>query len=216
MINCSRDAVQPLKFWWLIHKVGTDEWSKQANGMMECTQYLDEQLTKIDWPHWVNEYSNTVFFKRPAEWIRNKYMLANGYLPEYGENLTHIVVMQHVTRKEPVGNIAWRPGFALGNQVPEQRTAFRRHIGAFNNLRGVFKRMLPAEVPHHEVVKQLEVLCVQLRNELREETAVALLAHFNGKGKLVRKIQQEGLDPFPVPGTFRQGLKVSQGFLAEG
>lgn len=35
MINCSRDAVQPLKFWWMIQKVGFEQWSKQANQMME-------------------------------------------------------------------------------------------------------------------------------------------------------------------------------------
>lgn len=99
MINCSRDAVQPLKFWWLIHKVGTDEWSKQANGMMECTQYLDEQLTKIDWPHWVNEHSNTVFFKRPSQDIIDKYCLAGGYDERFGGDLSHIVVMQHVTKE---------------------------------------------------------------------------------------------------------------------
>jgi len=30
MINCSRDAVQPLKFWWLIQKVGTEGWTEQT------------------------------------------------------------------------------------------------------------------------------------------------------------------------------------------
>ena len=40
MINCSRDAVQPLKFWWLIQKVGAEKWSKQAQQMLECTKYL--------------------------------------------------------------------------------------------------------------------------------------------------------------------------------
>ena len=67
MINCSRDAVQPLKFWWLIQKVGIKGWSKQAAQMMECTAYLKKQLDAIGWPAWVNEYSNTVFFK-PTSW----------------------------------------------------------------------------------------------------------------------------------------------------
>lgn len=30
MINCSRDAIQPLKFWWLIQKVGEKGWTEQA------------------------------------------------------------------------------------------------------------------------------------------------------------------------------------------
>lgn len=29
MINCSRDAIQPLKFWWLIKKVGMEKWTSR-------------------------------------------------------------------------------------------------------------------------------------------------------------------------------------------
>ena len=98
MINCSRDAVQPLKFWWLIQKVGYDGWSEQANGMMDCTAYLQQELTRIGWPCWRNEYSNTVFFKRPAPEICSKYNLALGYDEHFGGELAHVVVMQHVTK----------------------------------------------------------------------------------------------------------------------
>lgn len=98
MISCSRDAVQPLKFWWLIQKVGYDKWSEQANGMMDCTAYLEQELTKIDWPCWRNEFSNTVFFKRPAPEVCSKYNLALGYDEHFGGELAHIVVMQHVTK----------------------------------------------------------------------------------------------------------------------
>jgi histidine decarboxylase len=105
MINCSRDAVQPLKFWWLIQKVGYDEWSKQANGMLECTQYLQQELTRIGWPCWRNEYSNTVFFKRPTKEICSKYNLALGYDERFGGELAHVVVMQHVTKEKIDGFI---------------------------------------------------------------------------------------------------------------
>ena len=98
MINCSRDAVQPLKFWWLIQKVGYDGWSEQANGMMECTKYLQSELEKIGWPCWRNKFSNTVFFKRPSPEIYHKYNLALGYDEHFGGELAHIVVMQHVTK----------------------------------------------------------------------------------------------------------------------
>ena len=105
MINCSRDAVQPLKFWWLIQKVGYDEWSKQANQMMECTAYLEQELKKIGWPCWRNEYSNTVFFKRPSKEICSKYNLALGYDEKFGGELAHVVVMQHVTKEKIDGFI---------------------------------------------------------------------------------------------------------------
>ena len=98
MINCSRDAVQPLKFWWLIQKVGYEGWSKQANGMMDCTAYLQQELTRIGWPCWRNEFSNTVFFKRPAPEVCSTYDLALGYDENFGGELAHVVVMQHVTK----------------------------------------------------------------------------------------------------------------------
>jgi len=100
MINCSRDAVQPLKFWWMIQKVGFEQWSKQANQMMECTAYLKAQLDKIGWPCWRNEYSNTVFFKRPSKEICDEYVLALGYDERFGGELAHVVVMQHVTKEK--------------------------------------------------------------------------------------------------------------------
>jgi histidine decarboxylase len=105
MINCSRDAVQPLKFWWLVQTVGYAEWSKQANQMMVCTAYLKQQLDKIGWPCWVNEYSNTVFFKRPSPAVVRKYNLAQGYDERFGGELAHIVVMQHVTKEKIDGFI---------------------------------------------------------------------------------------------------------------
>lgn len=99
MINCSRDAVQPLKFWWLIHKVGAEGWARQAEKLMECTAYLKQHLDAIGWPAWVNTYSNTVFFKRPSEEIVSTFMLAQGYDENFGGKLAHIVVMQHVTKE---------------------------------------------------------------------------------------------------------------------
>ncbi len=100
MINCSRDAVQPLKFWWLIQKVGYDRWAKEAEQMLECTAYLKQQLDRIGWPCWNNEYSNTVFFRRPSKEICNEYTLALGYDDRFGGELAHVVVMQHVTKEK--------------------------------------------------------------------------------------------------------------------
>ena len=100
MINCSRDAIQPLKFWWLIQTVGEKNWSKQAKQMLECTDYLKQQLDAIGWPAWVNEYSNTVFFKRPSQEVIQRFNLALGYDDNFGGELAHIVVMQHVTKEK--------------------------------------------------------------------------------------------------------------------
>ena len=100
MINCSRDAVQPLKFWWLIQRVGYDQWCQQAEQMMACAAYLQSELQKIGWPCWRNEYSNTVFFLRPSPEICSKYNLALGFDRSFGGELAHVVVMQHVTKEK--------------------------------------------------------------------------------------------------------------------
>lgn len=97
MINCSRDAIQPLKFWWLIKKLGAEKWTEQAENILECTSYLKEQLDAIGWPAWVNDYSNTVFFRRPSEELIKTYCLAQGEDKIFGK-LSHVVVMQHVTK----------------------------------------------------------------------------------------------------------------------
>ena len=114
MINCSRDAVQPLKFWWLIHKVGSEGWTQQAANILECTSYLKQQLDAIGWPAWVNTYSNTVFFKRPSNGVVRTYNLAQGYDENFGGKLAHVVVMQHVTKEKIDGFIN-----ALKNDTPD-------------------------------------------------------------------------------------------------
>lgn len=98
LISCSRSGLAPLKFYWLLKNNGFDIFANEARSMLENTEYLQQKFDEIGYPAWHMPYSNTVFFKRPPEWIREKYMLANGYLPEYGGELSHIVVMQHVKK----------------------------------------------------------------------------------------------------------------------
>ena len=99
MISCSRSGIEPLKFWWLIKNVGDKGWTAQANSMLECTVYLKERLTSIGWKCWSNEYSNTVFFTRPDDNIVSRFNLANSNDPRFGGRLSHVVVMQHVTKE---------------------------------------------------------------------------------------------------------------------
>ena len=99
MISCSRSGIEPLKFWWLIKNVGDKGWTAQANSMLECTVYLKERLTSIGWKCWSNEYSNTVFFTRPDDSIVSRFNLANSNDPRFGGRLSHVVVMQHVTKE---------------------------------------------------------------------------------------------------------------------
>ena len=98
LISCSRNGLTPLKFYWVLKNIGFDGLTREAHTMLENADYLQQKFDEIGYPAWHMPYSNTVFFKRPTEWIRKKYMLAEGYLPEYGGELCHIVVMQHVKR----------------------------------------------------------------------------------------------------------------------
>lgn len=98
LINCSRNGLIPLKFYWILKNIGFEGLAAQARDILKNTCYLQRRFDEIAYPAWHMDNSNTVFFKRPAEWIRNKYMLADGYLPDYGGELCHIVVMQHVKK----------------------------------------------------------------------------------------------------------------------
>lgn len=98
MINCSRSALHPLKFYWLMTHVGEEPLKKQAEEMLENAEYLQAQFDAINYPAWRNNLSNTVYFKRPADWVVEKYTLAGGKIPQYDGQLCHIVVMQNVTR----------------------------------------------------------------------------------------------------------------------
>ena len=98
-ITCSRSALGALKFWWKITKTGQDGYSRQAAAILHNADYLKKQLDAIHYPAWKNDYSNTVFFRRPSQWIMDKWGLAPDEDPRLGGKLAHDVVMQHVSRE---------------------------------------------------------------------------------------------------------------------
>ena len=53
----------------------------------------------LGWPAWIEPMSNTVYFMRPSDEIAEKYTLAPDYDDSLGGELSHIVVMQHVTQE---------------------------------------------------------------------------------------------------------------------
>lgn len=99
MINCSRSAIAPLKFWWIIQHVGMEGLTEQATGMLDRAVWLKSELDKLGWPAWLEPMSNTVYFKQPPAEIAEKYMLASNDDERLGGELSHIVVMQHVTEE---------------------------------------------------------------------------------------------------------------------
>lgn len=100
MINCSRSSISPLKLWWIINHSGVEGFSKQANAMLENAAWLKSEMDKLNWPAWLEPMSNTVYFKRPPKTVFDKYNLAPEKDDRLGGNLSHIVVMQHITKKQ--------------------------------------------------------------------------------------------------------------------
>ena len=98
MINCSRSALSPLKLWWIIRHEGIEGFTEQAEGMLERAEWLKNELDQLGWQAWLEPMSNTVYFKRPPEGIVAKYVLAPDHDERLGGALSHIVVMQHVTK----------------------------------------------------------------------------------------------------------------------
>ena len=100
MINCSRSALSPLKLWWIIKHTSVEEFGKYSSEMLEGAKWLKDRFDSIGWPAWLEPMSNTVYFKRPSAEIVKKYDLAPDYDERLGGELSHIVVMQHVSREK--------------------------------------------------------------------------------------------------------------------
>ncbi|MBT8537053.1 aminotransferase class V-fold PLP-dependent enzyme [Polynucleobacter paneuropaeus] len=98
-IFCSRSALSVLKMWWKIHSVGTHGFHQQSALLIRNSEYLKEQLDKIHYPAWKNDFSNTVYLKRPSEKIMKKWGLAPCEDARLGGELAHDVVMRHEGKK---------------------------------------------------------------------------------------------------------------------
>jgi len=94
-ITCSRSSLGPLKFWWKVQKTGLDGYRQQAALILKNADYLKQRLDAIKYPAWKNDFSNTVYFRRPSPWVMKKWDLAPDEDPRLGGELAHDIVMQH-------------------------------------------------------------------------------------------------------------------------
>jgi len=98
-ITCSRSALGALKFWWQMTRNGETEYKRQAAYILETARYQKKKLDEMNYPAWLNPMSNTVFFKRPGDWIMKKWDLAPDHDERLGGDLAHEILMQHEGRK---------------------------------------------------------------------------------------------------------------------
>ena len=96
-LACSRSALAALKLWWKIQKTGFPSYQHQAQQLLDNAHYLKTGLEASHYPAWLNPCSNTVYFKRPSQWIMEKWLLVPDDDLRLGGLLAHCVVMQHVS-----------------------------------------------------------------------------------------------------------------------
>ena len=94
-ITCSRSGLGPLKFWWKVQKTGLEGYKKQTAYILKNAEYLKKSFDEIMYPAWRNDFSNTVYFKRPSQRVMDKWDLAPDEDARLGGKLAHDIVMQH-------------------------------------------------------------------------------------------------------------------------
>jgi histidine decarboxylase len=94
-ITCSRSGLGPLKFWWKVQKTGLEGYKKQTAYILKNAEYLKKSFDEIKYPAWRNDFSNTVYFKRPSQRVMDKWDLAPDEDARLGGKLAHDIVMQH-------------------------------------------------------------------------------------------------------------------------
>lgn len=103
-ITCSRDAVKPAEFYFFSTPSAMTKQAEDARSILQHTAYLTEQM-QTHLPHLqpkrANELSNTIYFKKPRDWIVKKYSLATMQLEvnQTKQDYAHVVVMPHVNQK---------------------------------------------------------------------------------------------------------------------
>jgi len=98
-ITCSRSSLGPLKFWWKIKKTGIDGYRQQSSQIIKNAEYLKRRLDEIGYPAWKNDFSNTVYFKKPTRWVMEKWELAPDADSRLGGDLAHAIVMQNAGKE---------------------------------------------------------------------------------------------------------------------
>lgn len=103
-ITCSRDAVKPADFYYFSTAEALSRQAEDARRVLRNTTSLFDQmrgqLPQL-LPNRASELSNTLYFRKPSDWIVKKYSLATMKLPvnQKMEDFAHVVVMPHATDK---------------------------------------------------------------------------------------------------------------------
>jgi len=72
---------------------GEREYTKRAAYILKTAQYQKDKLDEMNYPAWLNPLSNTVFFKRPGDWIMKKWDLAPDHDERLGGDSAHEILL---------------------------------------------------------------------------------------------------------------------------
>lgn len=102
-ITCSRDSVKPAEFYFFSSPEAMAKQAEDARSVLENTAYLlDQMQTHFAYllPTRANDRSNTLYFKKPGDWVVKKYSLATMHLEinRQKQDYSHVVVMPHASR----------------------------------------------------------------------------------------------------------------------
>ncbi len=89
----SRSGLAPIFLWYAIQEKGLDGFRSEARECVANAEYLYRKLQDMNYPSWLNGFSNTVYFKKPSENLASEWQLA-----KQGD-FAHVVTMQHATRE---------------------------------------------------------------------------------------------------------------------
>lgn len=89
-----RNGHSPLILWYALKTRGYKGLAEESAFCIQNAQYLFKQLTLMNYPCMLNDFSNTVVFQKPSELLSKKWQLGTQ------ENWAHIVVMQNIDQQK--------------------------------------------------------------------------------------------------------------------
>ncbi len=92
-ISGSRDGFSALLLWQQLMRYGKSGLKRAVEDCLKMTDYTLGKLRTIDWPCWVNRFSNIVVLKKPSAQLVAKWQLATE-----GDH-SHIVLMPSVKKE---------------------------------------------------------------------------------------------------------------------
>lgn len=101
-ITCSRDSVKPAEFYFFSTALAMAKQAEDAHSILKNTDYLLEQMQihfRYLLPTRSSPLSNTIYFKKPSDWIVKKYSLASIqlHINQKKQDYSHVVVMPHAS-----------------------------------------------------------------------------------------------------------------------